>query len=57
MEEPVDIIASGYEWICPICEILHKIIEYPHSQHVHCERCGNTFYVDLPEHAMGIIPQ
>lgn len=51
-EMTVDIIASGYEWTCPVCEILHKIIEYPRSGHVHCECCGNTFHTDLPEHAM-----
>ncbi len=48
----VDIIASGYEWTCPICEVLYKIIEYPHSKHVHCGRCGNIFHTDVPEHAM-----
>ncbi len=50
--ESVEIIASGYEWTCPVCEILHKIIEVPHDEHVHCPQCGNTFHTDFPNHAM-----
>ncbi|KKM00236.1 hypothetical protein LCGC14_1806430 [marine sediment metagenome] len=51
-EHTVDIIASGYEWTCPVCEVLHRFIAYPHNEHVHCPQCNNTFHVDPPEHAM-----
>lgn len=50
--ESVDIIASGYEWECPHCENLNKLIEYPSSQAVTCEQCGEVFRADDPEHAM-----
>ena len=52
-ETLVEIIASGYEWTCPICEFVHKIIEVPKSQHVHCADCGNIFHTEPPDHALG----
>lgn len=30
--EQVDIIASGYEWECPHCGYLNRLIEYPSAQ-------------------------
>ena len=51
--ESVDIIASGYEWICPHCDTLNKLSEYPSSQIVVCEQCGETCEAELPEHAIG----
>jgi len=50
--ESVDIIASGYEWECPNCETLNKMIAYPSSQIVTCASCGNEYEVGLPEHAI-----
>lgn len=37
-KETVDIIASGYEWICSECEMFHEIIEYPKTGMVQCEQ-------------------
>ena len=46
----VDVIASGYEWTCPICETLNKEIE--HKEVVTCSRsdCRVSFKTNLPEH-------
>lgn len=44
----VDIIASGYEWICPICEKFNKEIDY--SQFVTCSECNTDFETNPPEH-------
>ena len=51
--EPVDIIASGYEWICPICGKINREIEY--TEIVTCDRdkCRVSFKTNDPEHAMG----
>jgi hypothetical protein len=47
----VGIIASGYEWTCPIDGTLNHEPEY--NSHVTCEKCQNTFKAGLPEHAYG----
>lgn len=47
--ETVDMIASGYEWICPECETLNKEIEW--TENVTCEQCGRIYETELPEHA------
>ena len=47
--QKVDIIASGYEWVCPICNILNKEIEY--SAVVQCGDCEKKFNTYPPEHA------
>lgn len=45
----VDVIASGYEWICPACEKLNNEIEV--LERVKCGRCQRTFDANPPEHA------
>ena len=47
----VDIIASGYEWICPDCQAYNREIEA--TQLVTCKDCGRVFYTNPPEHAIG----
>ena len=49
----VDIIASGYEWICPNCEHYNREIEATAT--VRCENpeCLATFATTPPEHATG----
>lgn len=49
----VDVIASGYEWICPECQTFHKIIEFPKNPVIQCSECGCKVELDLPEHALG----
>lgn len=49
--ERVDLIASGYEWICPNCEKYNREIES--KEHVTCGQCGKTFETNPPEHAYG----
>ena len=48
--EPVDIIASGYEWVCPDCDKLNKEIEV--TEKVACVICGITYKTNSPEHAL-----
>lgn len=49
MNETVDLIASGYEWVCPACDKLNKEIEA--KQTVTCKDCHETFEANTPEHA------
>ena len=46
-KEPVDLIASGYEWTCPECGDLIKEIEIK-ARVSHCER---TYETAPAEHA------
>ena len=55
----VDLIASGYEWICPTCGKLNHEISVPelaedgiNNGAVICT-CGQRFRVNTPEHAYG----
>ena len=51
MESSVDIIASGYEFICPKCEAYNKIIQT--ATEVECGSCLKAFSVSEIEHAIG----
>ena len=56
--ESVDLIASGYEWICPNCDNLNKEIEIPKYQtpprdEVMCDKCYNMFKINDVQHACG----
>lgn len=46
----VDIIAKGYEWICPSCGAYNTEVE--HTEIVECE-CGDVFDTRPPLHAFG----
>ncbi len=48
-DESVDLIASGYEWICPKCDRFNRVIE--HTEKVTCQGCLRTFDTNPPEHA------
>lgn len=45
----VDVIASGYEWICPNCNSLNKEIEF--KEHYICNFCRESVDTSSPEHA------
>ena len=47
----VDIIASGYEWVCPICLEHNKEIEI--TEKVKCQICDAEFETNPAEHAYG----
>lgn len=47
--EQVNLIASGYEWTCPKCEILHTEIEV--TKTVYCFRCKKYYEVGEVHHA------
>jgi uncharacterized CHY-type Zn-finger protein len=51
MDETVDVIASGYEWVCPKCEHYNTEIEY--TEQVQCSVCRRVFETNPPEHALG----
>lgn len=40
-DETVDLIASGYEWICPDCTVCVQEIEATDT--VTCPKCKRTF--------------
>lgn len=46
----VDLIASGYEWICPNCDAFHHLIEA--TDKVTCDSCHKTYEVDEVYHAI-----
>ena len=48
----VDIVVSGYEWVCPECEHYQEEMEY--LEFVKCERCGHIYEANPPEHTWGI---
>jgi len=47
----VDVIASGYEWICPKCDKLNREIEY--KEFYVCQDCEQEVRADIPEHTYG----
>ncbi len=47
--ESVDVIASSYEWECPVCGKLIREVAY--SEEVTCHWCKKKFIANLPEHA------
>ena len=49
--ETVDIIASGYEWICPKCGWFNREIEI--TETVECADCERVFETNPAEHAYG----
>jgi len=49
--DTVNVIARGYEWVCPICDLLNKEIEY--TTEVCCKGCYQWFKTEPPEHAIG----
>ncbi len=48
--EIVDVIASGYEFHCPRCQILVKLIESTDT--VQCPTCTRIYSNNGPEHAL-----
>ena len=51
--EKIDLIASGYEWICPKCNQFNKEIEVPGNETVKCEFCLTKYKVADYGHAIG----
>lgn len=57
--ETVDLIASGYEWVCPKCGKLNHEIEVTETVTCHDDEdcdgcgkgCGKTYETESPEHA------
>ena len=48
-ENEVELIASGYEWICPNCEEFNKEIEI--TEFVTCDKCNQEYKVQDYYHA------
>ena len=42
--ETVDLVAAGYEWLCPECEHMNDEIQIPHHE-LKCQFCGASFKV------------
>lgn len=53
--QDVEIIASGYEWECPHCEYLNRMIEIPagFSPELTCDICGKVSIMNDFYHAFG----
>lgn len=49
--EPVDLVASGYDWTCPQCNAMHHEIEI--KEHVVCPQCGIVYATGATTHAYG----
>ena len=49
--DTVDLIASGYEWTCPICGRLVKEDCILESRIVVCPRCDSQFEIGIIDHA------
>jgi hypothetical protein len=47
--ETIELIAAGYEWICPTCDLNNKEIEV--NETVQCKSCERQFEVADHEHA------
>lgn len=50
--DSVELIASGYEWMCPECAAYNQEIEVVET--VTCVECKTTFEVEDYEHAIGV---
>lgn len=48
-DDPIYLIASGYEWTCPRCQRLHREIEI--TQQVACPHCRRAYPVAEADHA------
>jgi len=47
--DSVELIASGYEWVCPRCDQFHRIMET--VEEVECQRCHWRYEVGDIHHA------
>jgi len=47
--QSVDVIASGYEWECPVCEKFMREVAY--AEEVTYPWCKRRYIANLPEHA------
>jgi hypothetical protein len=50
-EPAVELVATGYEWTCPECESLNRILGF--IPHVTCANCSSDFETILPSIAWG----
>lgn len=52
--EQVELLASGYEWECPVCddEVVHLEDCIPKNGQVECLRCNSDFLVSESLHAL-----
>jgi hypothetical protein len=49
----VEVIASGYEWMCPVCDSYNTLIAVPkYGVAVQCIKCQQRLAVDEVMHAL-----
>lgn len=48
----VDLVASGYEWTCPLCDKGNTEIALPRDGRVSCSFCDAEFTIGSFNHAM-----
>ena len=49
--QKVELIAAGYEWICPDCNYMNQVMEV--TENVSCVKCKHDFEVEEYHHAIG----
>ena len=47
--EEIDLVASGYDWDCPVCNVWNYVIQV--EQEVECNECHMVFKVHDHYHA------
>jgi hypothetical protein len=52
VNEAVDIIASGYEWICPKCQSYNSLIAWQPSVTCRNPQCAESYPTNCPEHCL-----
>jgi len=53
VDKGVQLIASGYEWICPSCQAENTIGAVPADRTITCPRCSKNFDIENFGHAIG----
>ena len=49
--EEVNCVASGYEWVCPDCDMLNEVISWTEEPQT-CRNCGKEVKLSPPQHAL-----
>jgi len=52
--ERVDVVASGYEWICPNEDCEQFNTHYEWNSKVICATCKREYETNPPEHCLGV---
>ena len=51
LRDTVDLVASGYEWLCPQCEEVQEEPIVPETDDLTCQSCGANYIKGNINHA------